>query len=392
LRGVLLVVENEDSGIAETGEPTRNEGEESGSTDGETGEEPGHEDSALHVEMGAALDMDEEAVAEASKTSLDMAGFETGAGFDLDDVPADTGQHVEIEAMEVESTAIEDVERDESEEERSGQFVSDSDPVSSTDTASDADPGAPQPVAVKVRQKVKYAAPRAAERKKSSLAKRLWATVSMGLLLGAGGLVMAYFGVVEIPGITPSDRLTFSVPAPTVPSGPVSDSPVMSHVLRVDAWREDQTPQAWADAIHERMPELPGLVTPLLIDGDTRYALFVGPAYSAAEATDLRGPLAEALALLNPDPEGWAVQEAPYSFYFGEYDNLSEANGRVQQLSDVSVPAFVLQVTYPGGGVALRVYAGAFSDEVQAGGLGRHLNENSLGDVLLIERRGRLPA
>ncbi len=75
-----------------------------------------------------------------------------------------------------------------------------------------------------------------------SKAKVLGATVSLGLLLGVGGLALAYFGVVEIPGITPADRLTFTVPAPTVLSGPVPESPVMSHVLYVDAWREDETP------------------------------------------------------------------------------------------------------------------------------------------------------
>ncbi len=140
------------------------------------------------------------------------------------------------------------------------------------------------------------------------------------------------------------------------------------------------------------MPDLLGLVSPQLIDGDTRYALLVGPAYSAAEATDLRGPLAEALTLLNPDPQAWAVREAPYSFYFGEYETIVQANTRAQELAGLSVPAFVLRVTYPGGGGALRVYAGAFSDEVQAGGLGRLLNDNSLGDAPLTERRGRLPA
>lgn len=75
------------------------------------------------------------------------------------------------------------------------------------------------------------------------------------------------------------------------------------------------------------MPDLLGLVSPQLIDGDTRYALLVGPAYSAAEATDLRGPLAEALTLLNPDPQAWAVRETPYSFYFGEYETIVRVRG-----------------------------------------------------------------
>jgi len=410
------VTENEESDLPETVGPSRNQGEESEAIDDETREGSLSEDTdALHVEMGAALDVDEDAVEAAAQTSLHMEGFETGAGFDLDDVPDDVGQHVEVEAIEIESTVIEDVEdperaetewpdpSDASDEVSEGRQTSfeEADPDSvdaavskspDAPVSKPADAGAPRPASAKVSQKVKYVDHGAAGRKKSSSAKGLGAAVSMILLLGAGGLALAFFGVVEIPGITPPDRIRFTVPAPITPPGPQPESPVMSHVLYVDAWREDQTPQAWADALQERMPDLLGLVTPLLIGGDTRYALLVGPAYSASEATRLRSPLAEALALLNPDPDGWAVQEAPYSFYFGEYQSLDEANGRVQELAGLSVPAFVFQVTYPGGGGALRVYAGAFSDAVQAEGMGRILNENSMGEVPLTERRGRLSA
>ncbi len=202
---------------------------------------------------------------------------------------------------------------------------------------------------------------------------------------------MAYWGVVEVPGITPPERYRLAVPTLVVLPGPQPETPVMSHVVFVDAWREAETPSTWAAALRERMPDLLGFVTPLSIEGDRRYALLVGPAQSAVEATRLRDPLATALALLNPDPEGWAVQDAPYSFFFGEYETLGEANGRAQELANLAIPAFVLQVTYAVGTEALRVYGGAFSDELQAGWMGRLLNESDLSDVPLIERRGRLP-
>ena len=88
----------------------------------------------------------------------------------------------------------------------------------------------------------------------------------------------------DIPGITPAERSRFSVPAPVVLPGPQPETPVMSHVLFVDSWRDAETPLAWADALRERMPNLLGLVTPLSIDDDRQHALVVGPAYSAAEA------------------------------------------------------------------------------------------------------------
>lgn len=139
------------------------------------------------------------------------------------------------------------------------------------------------------------------------------------------------------------------------------------------------------------MPDLLGFVTVLAIDGERRFALVMGPAYSAAEANDLKSPLETAFVLVVADPEIWTVQAAPYSFFFGEYEGLGPANAHVQELADLSVPAFVLQVTYTAGATALRVYGGAFSDEFDAAGMGQLLTEHGLDDAPLTERRGQLP-
>jgi hypothetical protein len=251
----------------------------------------------------------------------------------------------------------------------------------------------PTPTADEAKPKARHRGLEALERRRKRRTGARWliTAASTVLIFGGGGLAMAYWGVVEIPGITPPERSRFTVPAPVVLPGPQPETSVMSHVVIVDTWREIQTPLAMADALQERMPELLGFVTALLIDGDRHFALMVGPAYSAVEANDLKVPLAAAFDLLNPDPESWSVREAPYSFFFGEYETVGEANGRVRTLADLSVPAFVLQVTYPAEARALRVYGGAFSDELQARGMGRLLRENDLGDVPLTERRGRLP-
>ncbi len=63
----------------------------------------------------------------------------------------------------------------------------------------------------------------------------------------------------------------------------------------------------------------------------------------------------------------------------------------MQALAVLYIPSFVLRVTYPAQAGALRVYGGAFSDEAQAGGMARLLNENDLGDIPFTELRGRLP-
>ena len=390
------MIDDEESGLPGAEDALGFGPEESEPSPGEEGRGPGvDEPDALRVDKGAALDADEDATKEAADTSFDMEGFETGAGFDLEDLPDAGGQYLEVEAMEVRSSSFDELDAEQAEASSSAELgVEDlvSRHVDLTipdhDEASLLLPTPTDDAGPKARHLGLEALER--RRKRRNRTRRLVTTVAV-LTVGGGGFAAAYLGVVEIPGITPPGWSRFAVPAPAALSGPQPETPVMSHAIFIDTWREAATPRAWADALRERMPDLLGLVTPISIDGDRQYALLVGPAYSAAEADELRGPLAIAFDLLNPDPESWAVQDAPYSFFLGEYETLGEANGRVQALADLSIPAFVLRVTYPAQAGALRVYGGAFSDEFQARGMGRLLNENDLGDAPFTELRGRLP-
>ena len=397
------------------------------------------------IERGATLEGDEDAIAAAANTSLDMDGFETGAGFDLENLPEDLDLDLDVELLEVRSSADEmdlDVPEITSPVEVGGAdaglpLLPDDDappampadtapPVVPTDAAPPAVPTDTGPLAVptdaappatpadaettavptdprppaspatksgEAGKKARLSGLQRLERQKRlSAGRRLVMAALALLLLGAGGaIVLGYVGVLQIPGITPAERAAFTVAAPIVLPGPQPETPVMSHVVVVDVWQEAETPLVWADALREGAPDLLGFVTAVTVDGERQYALMVGPAYSAEEANDLKAPLEMAFALLNPDPESWTVREAPYSFFFGEYQGLGPANARVQELVGLSVPAFVLQVSYSAGATTFRVYGGAFSDEFEAAEMGQLLTEHGLVDAPLTERRGRLP-
>jgi hypothetical protein len=362
--------------------------------EGESGGPGVVEPGPLEVDMGASLDVDEDAMAEAGKTALNMDGFETGAGFDLESSPEVAGQDFEIEAMEVRSSSFDEVDAQQAEAAGAAPQNVEDPAVNELLIPSDDDEASlllPTPAADQ-EPEVRHGALEAlARQRKRRAGARLLKTASIVVLLGGGTFAVGYLGLVEIPGITPSERSRVFVAAPAPLPGPQPETAVMSHVIFIDTWREAETPGAWADALRERMPNLLGLVTPLSIDGDRQFALLVGPAYNAAEADRLRAPLAEAFDLLNPDPDSWVVQEAPYSFFLGEYETQGEANSRVQALAGLAVPAFVLRVTYPEQAGAFRVYAGAFSDELEARGMARLLNENDLDDAAFTELRGRLP-
>ena len=367
--------------------------------DEESGPQEGREEDLElpRIETGADLDVDEDAIAEAAETSPVMEGFQTGSGLEVEGPPDEVDRDVEIETMEIRSKAFNELDFQQAEttgsEELGGEdLVVDRD-FGRTDGGDEGSLLLPTPTPPKAKPMARHRGLEELERRRKwrSGARRLVTATATVLILGGGGFAMAYFGVVEIPRISLMQRARSAAPGPVVLPGPEPRTPVMSHVVLVDTWREIQTPLAMADALRARMPNLLGFVTALLIDGDRHFALMVGPAYSVAEANNLKVPLAVAFDLLNPDPENWAVREAPYSFFLGEYETLGEANGRVRELADLSVPAFVLRVTYSPRATGLRVYGGASSDEFQGGEMGRLLSENDLGDSPLTERRGRLP-
>ena len=226
-------------------------------------------------------------------------------------------------------------------------------------------------------------------RKRAAFIRLFLTALATILIVGGGGFAAAYYGLVNFPGITPPNRVRSYVPPPVALPGPVPQSAIMSHVLLIDSWRSIETPLTTADALRSRLPDLLFFVSPLEVEGARQFALYVGPAFSAVEANALKGPVA--LVMDRLDPNDWSVLNAPYAFYFGEYDSATNAEARVQALAGNSIPAYSLQVAYSDGTMAVRVYGGAYADEFQAAEMGRMINDAEVGGMVLTSRRGTLP-
>ena len=426
-------------------------------------EEPGLP--AVEGVTGSTIEMDEAAVVAAAEDAhLDMEGFETGAGFELEDAPDDLESGVVDESaaagfeagpgaeqvgeaedsddlgfgdgdLEVEASPLAEDDLPDDEELAAAEALSGAEgdlafdvpdagspePVAPLAT-SDAPPGdpsvgagesiavdpavdamgagtdaLPEDTAGETAVDLEEGPPRKMSgleeldrrRRRGARVRQLLVGMATALIVGGGGITAAYFGFINIPGVTPPERVRSGVPPPVALAGPTPETPVISHVLMVDAWRSMETASSTVDALRGRLPELLFFVTVIEVAGANQYALLAGPAFSAVEADALKQPLAQVLDRL--DPAMWTVQEARYSFFFDEYAEAADAAGRVQSLAALSIPAHVLEVSYPDGTTGLRVYGGAFVDEFQAAAMGRLLRANDLGDVRLTERRGRLP-
>jgi hypothetical protein len=215
-------------------------------------------------------------------------------------------------------------------------------------------------------------------------------TLATSVLGGGGFYAIAYSGLINIPGITPDDRVRTYVPPPETLPGPTPQTPIMTHVLLIDFWSEIEDAWVIRDALRGRLPNLLFFVTPLDVNGRSQFALYAGPAYNAVEATALREPIAIAMTD-RENPDDWEVRDRQYSFYFGEYESTVNAQGRVEALARASIPAYSLQVPYPDGSTRVRVYGGAFRDEIEAEEMGRIINAADIGALVLTPRRGTLP-
>ena len=246
----------------------------------------------LPVERGAVLEMDEDEMASAADTSLDMEGFETGAGFELEDAPSSGTQDIQLGPLvtgrstfgELDLAGVSDAEPEESVEplviqrtasgEADGRNVEplagvdaeswNPEPIPSSEPTLD-----PEPTAVKkpVRIARRSGLEELGRRQKRRRGLRLvLIAASTALIVSGGGFVAVYMGLVDIPGFTPPQWFGSAVGPPVALPGARPETPVMSHVLFVDSWREAQTPQAWAAALRRRMPDLLPFVTVLSID------------------------------------------------------------------------------------------------------------------------------
>ena len=75
----------------------------------------------------------------------------------------------------------------------------------------------------------------------------------------------------------------------------------------------------------------------------------------------------------------------------GEMAELDAASRRVEVLSELNVPAYVLAVDYSDGTTRHRVYAGAYQDENESDYFQQHLETQGVSNASLSMRIGRIP-
>jgi cell division septation protein DedD len=241
------------------------------------------------------------------------------------------------------------------------------------------------------------------------------------VLLAAGR-----FGLVDIPGITPSggasvddadaaevarDATGESVEGPaetSIPSTPASptggepsttpppadgaggapENPLLAFALTLGSFEDLPSAEARAVANRRTFPDLEFVVAPVEVDGRAWFRLLAGPASDRAAVDGVRERLVGGGRGGGGD---WIVRRAPLAFLVAAHSSLPLARRNVQALEDSGIPSYVLVHRGENGAVRYRVYVGAYANAAEAGYMARILDENRIEDAQLTERRGVRP-
>jgi len=209
------------------------------------------------------------------------------------------------------------------------------------------------------------------------------------LLVAAVGTAV---GMVSVPGFRWLQGLFGEVPYPALSTGGVEPvDPALRFSLELDTFGEDELGIAMEmrNTLRNRLPDLVFNLTPLSREGTVTYVLHAGPASDVVDAENLRPRVAE--VLIRDDPEAWPIRTTPRAFLLGEAATASEAQDLLTEAETRGVPSYILQATYPGGGVGYQVLSGAFYGTEDARYWQLALRDAGYRDVPLVERRGHPP-
>jgi hypothetical protein len=138
-------------------------------------------------------------------------------------------------------------------------------------------------------------------------------------------------------------------------------------------------------ALSRAEPEITFFLAPVAVSGGVYYRLLAGPAADREAGTALLQRLVDAGHKTAFD--SWAVRPTELAYHLGDFDQREGAAGRVRELDDADIPAYIVVIPHPPGPSAYRVYGGAFETAAEAEVMGRLLEEAEV-EAALVPRTG----
>jgi hypothetical protein len=203
----------------------------------------------------------------------------------------------------------------------------------------------------------------------------LYIAIVLAVLAAAAAAAWIYYTRYLLP-------INAELPPAVVPPPPLSSRVVpLPYSVAVEAHQGLSLANERVKALRQEEPELAFYVAPVLLDSVLYYRVMAGPVADSAEASALLRRLLENGHKTGATP--WDVRQSPLAFVLGEYVSRGEAEAREVELSALSIPTYVIEVSAVDGQRRFRVYAGAYAGFAEADLMRRMLRGEGLPDSLV---------
>jgi hypothetical protein len=172
--------------------------------------------------------------------------------------------------------------------------------------------------------------------------------------------------------------------APVVETEPI-ESPLPFSVA-VEAHQDYATALERVEALKRSEPRSTFYLTPIPNQGVVYYRLLAGPVADTSAAWSLMRRLVESRHKTDLDP--WSIRPTVWAYHLGDFETESAAAARAEELLELRVPTYQVEVEYTAGPPRYRLYAGAYEGPGPAEIMAQILREAGL-DAPLVRRQGR---
>ncbi len=206
------------------------------------------------------------------------------------------------------------------------------------------------------------------------------------LLLVAALVAAAWFGYQEY--FRPATSEPAAQPAREAQAEPARGTPVETPIpvsVAVEAHQDLESASERIAALRRAEPGIGFFLAPVSVRGVLYYRLLAGPVATREAGERLMERLVEGDYKTAADP--WAVRPTEHAFNLGEFDTQREASTRVDSLSAMEIPAYIVPVRYDPGSPRYRVYGGAYESEAEASVMAEMLAEVGI-EPRLVARTG----
>lgn len=187
----------------------------------------------------------------------------------------------------------------------------------------------------------------------------------------------------------PAEEQGAPAAAPVEP--PVAAEPAgepLPYSVAIEAHQDLPTAVRRVESLTGAEPALGFYIAPILVDNALYYRVMAGPVRDSATAASVM----QSLRTKGHKSGGsdWDIRATPYAFLLGRYELREQAEERMQQLRQLEVPSYVIEIPYTAGPARYHLYSGAYSGSAEAEVMRQMLRSAGLPDTL-VERTGRSP-